>query len=146
MRGSSTSTNYTKNESTCGTIHTENFLNTEKRPQNYDRARKNFTNSIGQNKEERKKKKRKEVQRNICTPRKKLERGKALALWEVPLPVRRSVRTEEEFLLKENTAIGVKQLKQKQYSINGQCYGKVSAMTNSNLCWCQQVLGTKLWF
>ena len=43
---------YIENTSTCGTIHTENLLNTDKRPQDYDRARKASRNQIQQKKEE----------------------------------------------------------------------------------------------
>lgn len=71
---------------------------------------------------DRTKERRKRLERNrdgTCSPRRALERGKALAPWEVRLPVRRSAKTEEE--LQTN---GVKQLKQKLSSTNGQCYGR----------------------
>ena len=44
---------YTENTSTCGTIHTENLLKTNKRPQDYDRTRKTSQNQIGKKKEEK---------------------------------------------------------------------------------------------
>ena len=46
---------HTKNASTCGTICTENLLNTGKRPQDSERARKTSQNRVGQKKEERRK-------------------------------------------------------------------------------------------
>ena len=47
--------------------------------------------------------------------------------WQGQLGQRRNFRVSEE-----NTAIGIKQLKWKQSSTNGQCYSKVSATATSN--------------
>ena len=62
-----------------------------------------------------------------------LERGESPAHWEVPPPVRRLAKMEEELW-----TIRVKQLKQKQSFSNGQCYGQ----PHVGVCRCQ---GLKLW-
>ena len=54
---------YIENESTCGTIHTENLLNADKRPQDSDRARKTSQNRVGQKKEEKKREDQKRIGR-----------------------------------------------------------------------------------
>ena len=46
---------YIQNSPTCGTIHTENLLNADKRPQDSDRIRKTLPNQVRQKKEERQK-------------------------------------------------------------------------------------------
>ena len=70
----------------------ENLLKTDKRPQDYDKARKNSWNQIGQNK---KKEEKEANQRETghAPPRSELERGKAPSTWEVPPP---TAKTEEE--------------------------------------------------
>ena len=78
---------------------------------------------------ERRRKRLKTKQNGTCTPRRELERGKAPAPWEVPLPARRSTTTEEEL-----QTIGAKQLKWKDSSTKGQC----------QCCRCQKVSGTKI--
>ena len=84
---------YIENASTCGTIHTENLLNTGKRPQNSD-SKKIFTKP-GRTKEKKEKEKiRKEVRQDL-QPWGELERGKAPAPWEFP-PTSELSRDKEE--------------------------------------------------
>lgn len=78
---------YIEDACTCENYHTENLLNTDKRHQDNDRVRKNFTKPY-RTKERRKKKR---VKRKVIwdlLPRRELEGEKTPAPWEV-LPLAR---------------------------------------------------------
>ena len=102
---------YTEIPSICGTIHRENFLNADKRPQDSDRTRKLHKTEQDRRKKERKREKKQAWTR---TPRKQLEKGKTLTPWKVPhqrgnQPGQRGNSGGPE----KNTTTDVKQLKWK---------------------------------
>ena len=81
---------YIRNTSTCGTILTEYLMNTGRRPQTAERARKSPGNQVG------KKKMRKESRMGPAPLGGSYERGKVPAPWKAPSLVGRSAGTEGE--------------------------------------------------
>ena len=85
---------YIQNSSTCGTTLTEHLLNTGRRPQISERARKSPCNRVGQKKKE--KKKDKGIGTGPAPLGGSCEGEKFATLWEVPSLVGRSARMEGE--------------------------------------------------
>ena len=64
-----------------------------------------------------------------CTSRRELERGTTPAFWEVPHTSKETSKRDGIFgILEEYTAVGIKQLKWKRSSTNGQSH--CSALSN----------------